>query len=91
MRDAARERLARSDDRGRRILLVIVARRDQALCDYLARRLAGVEGVRVILDRRQGQRRQERQPQAPERRRGRERRTGRHEQRFLGYTFVRLP
>ena len=67
-----------------------MARHEVALYQYLARRLAGIEGVRVILDRRHGERRRERHPPAAERRSGRERRRGRGEQHFLGYTFVRL-
>jgi len=67
-----------------------VARRDPALYEYLQRRLAGIEGVQIIVDRRQGERRQRRQPPERERRRQGDRRRPRREQRFMGYTFVWL-
>ena len=62
-------------------------RRDPTLYAYLAGRFAGVRGVEIILDRREGERRRESHPRAPERRTG-ERRQGRHVRHFLGYTFV---
>jgi hypothetical protein len=76
--------------RGFFILLVILPRHDLPLYQYLARRLSGVEGAQIILDRRHGQRRRATQPAAVERRSGVERRQGLAEERFSGYTFVRL-
>ena len=38
-------------------LLIVVRRRDQTLYDYLQSRLAGVRGVKVLLERRAGDRR----------------------------------
>ena len=35
-------------------LLLVVRRQDQPLFDYLQRRLVGVRGVKVILERRRG-------------------------------------
>jgi hypothetical protein len=49
--------------------LIIVARDQPALCEYLTRNFAGDEKAQVILDRRRGERRQKVQPHEPERRR----------------------
>jgi len=77
-------------DRGWLILLVIVARHDIALYQYLARRLTGVQGVEVIVDRRHAERRSQRQAVTVDRRAGHERRVGRGERRYIGYTFVNV-
>jgi hypothetical protein len=50
--------------------LLIVAEDQPQVRDYLARQFAGVEKVRVLLDRRRGERRQRVRPWEPERRRG---------------------
>jgi len=52
-------------------LLVLVHPREQRLFDYLERRLAGVRGVKVLLDRRRGERRRRQEPVESERRRSR--------------------
>ncbi len=49
-------------------LLVVVRRKDSALYEHLQRRLAGVPGVRVIVDRRVGDRRSAQGPVTDERR-----------------------
>jgi hypothetical protein len=54
--------------------LILVARGEPDLYDYLLRRLAGVGKVAVIADRRRGERRQRVEARAPERRRGERRR-----------------
>jgi hypothetical protein len=79
-----------NSDRGWRILLVIVARHDAALFQYLSRSLTGVQGVEVILDRRQAERRRQRQAVTFDRRASPERRVARGERRYLGYTFVNV-
>jgi hypothetical protein len=70
-------------------LLVVVAPQDRSLYEYLTRGLATVEGVRVILERREGERRGPPRPANPERRQG-ERRQPRAVLHFMGCTFVRL-
>ena len=50
--------------------LLIVAEDQPQVRDYLARQFTGVEKVKVLLDRRQGERRQRVRPYEPERRRG---------------------
>ena len=71
-------------------LLIVVRRPDLALFEYLQRRLDGVRGVKVILERRVADRRRElRQGRAPDRRRLRRRlRLGQASS--LGYTVVRF-
>lgn len=54
--------------------LIIVARDQPALCEYLTRNFAGDEKVQVVLNRRRGERRQRIEPHEPERRRGKRRR-----------------
>lgn len=49
--------------------VLIVAEDQPQICDYLARQFTGVESVRVLLDRRRGERRQQVRPNQPERRR----------------------
>ena len=70
-------------------LLMIVRRHDQALYDYLQRRLAGVRGVKVILERRAGDRRRAASVPARDRRRL-ERRLRLGQASPLGYTIVRF-
>ncbi len=50
--------------------LIIVAKDQPGLCDYLKRSFAGDESVQVLVDRRQGERRQRVEPREPERRLG---------------------
>lgn len=70
-------------------LLIVVRRHDVPLFDYLQRRLDGVRGVKVILERRVGDRRHDVRSRAPDRRRLRRRlRLGQASS--LGYTVVRF-
>jgi len=70
-------------------LLLVVRRHDVQLFDYLQRRLEGVRGVKVILERRIGDRRRDARQRAPDRRRLRRRlRLGQASS--LGYTVVRF-
>ena len=69
-------------------LLIVVKRGEEGLYEYVARSMAGVEGVYVMLDRRQGERRQGARPMLEERRQG-ERRQTRGVQ-SIGCTFVRV-
>jgi len=82
--------LRRSGKESASILLVIVARHDPALYEFLQHRLTDIEGVQIIVERRQGERRQQRQPAERERRRQGDRRQPRRERRYVGYTFVWL-
>jgi len=70
-------------------MLIVVRRNDTALYEYLQRRLAGVQGVKVIPERRQADRRREQSPVADERRR-QERRIRQGNTLALGYTVVRF-
>jgi len=70
------------------MLLVIVPRRESSLYDYLTIRFAGVAGVRIVVDRRQGDRRRERLRFDVERRRG-DRRHPRSAAHVFGVTLVR--
>jgi hypothetical protein len=70
-------------------LLIVVALGDRSLYDYLSRRLATIDGVQVILERRQSERRGERRPVTLERRQM-DRRQQRSAAQFMGCTFVRL-
>jgi hypothetical protein len=70
-------------------LLIVVRRREQALFDYLQQRLAGVRGVKVLLERRAGDRRRARRAFTRDRRRL-ERRLRPGEASSLGYTIVRF-
>ena len=72
------------------MLLVIVARKEEALYRYLCARFAGVTGVEVILERRRGERRREQIPRGSERRAGVERRRRRGESSAFGFTLLRL-
>ena len=69
-------------------LIVVVAAHDRGLFEYLTRGLATVEGVQVILDRRQGERRMSPRPVSVERRQG-DRRQPRQVVHFMGCSFVR--
>jgi hypothetical protein len=70
-------------------MLLVVRRHDPTLFEYLQRRLVGVRGVKVIRERRQGDRRREARPPAKDRRRLQQRL--RHGQMSsLGYTSVRF-
>ena len=69
-------------------LIVVVAGHDRGLFEYLTRGLATVEGVQVILDRRQGERRMSPRPVSVERRQG-DRRQPRQVVHFMGCSFVR--
>ena len=70
-------------------LLIVVRRHDRTLFDYLQHRLEGVRGVKVILERRLGDRRRAVHERAPDRRRLRRRlRLGQASS--LGYTVVRF-
>jgi hypothetical protein len=70
-------------------LLIVVRRPDVALFEYLQRRLEGVRAVKVILERRSGDRRHDVGERAPDRRRLRRRlRLGQASS--LGYTVVRF-
>jgi len=70
-------------------MLIVVRRLDTTLFEYLQQRLAGVSGVRVILERRAGDRRRQTCPHAPDRRRL-ERRLRHGQVSALGYTIVRF-
>jgi hypothetical protein len=70
-------------------LLIVVHPKESDLYEYLQRAFAGVRGVKVMMERRQGDRRREGRTLAEERRR--ERRRIRQGQAFsLGYTAVRF-
>jgi hypothetical protein len=70
-------------------LLLVVRRHDRTLFEYLQHRLDGVRGVKVILERRLGDRRRAVRERAPDRRRLRRRlRLGQASS--LGYTVVRF-
>lgn len=70
-------------------VLVIVARRESALYDYLRSRLSGVRGVHVMFERRHSDRRQQGRAVSSDRRQ-RERRVRRGQTSALGYTLVRF-
>lgn len=70
-------------------MLIVVRRLDPLLYAYLQRRLAGVRGVKVILERRAADRRRQARAQAPDRRRL-ERRLRHGRASALGYTVVRF-
>jgi hypothetical protein len=70
-------------------LLLVVGAEDTALYDHLQRELAGVSGVKVMLDRRRGDRREKDQGVADEHR-GLDRRIRQGEVSALGYTIIRF-
>ena len=82
---APRTKLAASGSQ----LIVVVEAQDRSLYDYLTRGLATVEGVQVILERRQGERRMSPASVNVERRQG-DRRQLRQVVQFMGCTFIRL-
>ena len=70
-------------------LLLVVNPKESALFEFLQRRFAGVRGVKVIVDRRRGERRRAQQS-APDERRRAERRVRQGEVYALGYTVIRF-
>ncbi len=70
-------------------LLIVVHRHDKALFEHLEPLLAGVRGVKVILERREGDRRREAHAQTYDRRLL-ERRLRHGQASSLGYTLVRF-
>jgi len=70
-------------------LLLVVSQGEAGLYESLQRELAGVSGVRVMLERRQGERRVEQQDVTEEQRRD-ERRVRQGEVSALGYTVIRF-
>jgi len=70
-------------------LLLVVSQGEAGLYENLQRELAGVSGVRVMLERRQGERRVEQQEVTEEQRRD-ERRVRQGEVSALGYTVIRF-
>jgi hypothetical protein len=71
-------------------LLLVVSPKQEDLYDHLQRELAGVSGVKVILERRQADRRAGDGREAPEERRLIERRVRQGEVSALGYTVIRF-
>jgi hypothetical protein len=71
-------------------LLIVVKRSDQSLYENVTRVTAGVQGVYVMLDRRQGERRREAR-RVPAERRQADRRQSRGAVHSNGCTFVRFP
>lgn len=70
-------------------LLLVVDHDEHRLYEYLRRNLAGVSGVKVIIDRRQVERRRQQRPVEQERR-TLERRIYRGEVSAMGYIVVRF-
>jgi hypothetical protein len=70
-------------------LLLVVSAKETALYKHLQRELAGVSGVKVMLDRRRGDRREEEQTVAEEHH-GLDRRIRQGEVSALGYTIIRF-
>jgi hypothetical protein len=70
-------------------LLLVVSPQQTALYEHLQRELAGVSGVKVMLERRQADRRVDEQT-VPEEHRRVERRLRRGEVTALGYTVIRF-
>jgi len=71
-------------------VLIVVRPNDTALHDYLQRAFAGLRGVKVIMERRVGDRRAAQRPVADERRLVRTRRIRQGDVSSLGYTVVRF-
>ena len=71
--------------------LIVVLFKETDLYEHLTKIFAGVRGVKVIMERRRGDRRQQRRDVAVERRERGERRLHRGKVSALGYTAVRLP
>lgn len=70
-------------------LLLVIAAKEGALYEYLQPRLASVKGVKVMIERRRGDRRRE-ERDVPGDRRKRDRRVRRGQASALGYTLVRF-
>lgn len=70
-------------------LLLVVNPREPGLFEHLQRELAGVNGVKVILERRRAERRLEQQSM-PEEQRHLDRRVRQGEVSALGYTIIRF-
>ena len=70
-------------------LLLVVSATETALYEHLQRELAGVDGVKVMLDRRRGDRRAEEQVVADEHH-GLDRRIRQGDMSALGYTIIRF-
>ena len=70
-------------------LLLVVGAKETALYEHLQRELAGVSGVKVMLDRRRGDRQEEEQTVAEEHH-GLDRRIRQGEVSALGYTIIRF-
>jgi hypothetical protein len=70
-------------------LLLVVGATETTLYEHLQRELAGVSGVKVMLDRRRGDRTEEEQVVAEEHR-GLDRRIRQGEVSSLGYTIIRF-
>ena len=71
--------------------LLIVAEDQPQVRDYLARQFTGAEKVKVLLDRRRGERRQRVRPWEPERRRGQRRQQPEGYPRTDWFVTVRRP
>ena len=71
-------------------VLIVVRPNDTALHNYLQRAFAGLRGVKVIMERRAGDRRAAQYPVADERRLVRTRRIRQGQVSSLGYTVVRF-
>ena len=71
--------------------LLIVAEDQPQVRDYLARQFTGVEKVKVLLDRRRGERRRQVRPWDPERRRGQRREQPEGYRRTGWFVTVRRP
>ena len=71
-------------------VLIVVRPNDTALHDHLQRAFAGMRGVKVIMERRAGDRRAAQDPVADERRHRRMRRIRQGQVSSLGYTVVRF-
>jgi hypothetical protein len=70
-------------------LLLVVSAKETALYEHLQRELAGVSGVKVLLDRRRADRQEDEPPVADEHR-GLDRRIREGEVSALGYTIIRF-
>jgi hypothetical protein len=71
--------------------MLIVAREQPQVYDYLKQVFSAVEKVEVILDRRRGERRRRNEPHEPERRQGQRRRDPGSHPRSDWFVFVRRP
>ncbi len=71
--------------------LLIVTEDQPQVRDYLARQFTGVEKVKILLDRRRGERRQRVMPYEPERRRGERRDQPESYRRTDWFVSVRRP